>query len=242
MLRFFLSIKTYLWVTGLSIAVFLTGSLMIPHDLAFFSEINDMPLFSWISRNFSSTGRIFWIYILILLMFILWATTLICSIDAIIKRTRRNALIRVLSPQILHIAILFVLLGHAVSASTGYKEDISIKIGNSHELRGFSIRLENLEFINIPGENSTRWRAHLLIDGRKFIAEPARPAFYRGTGFFIKSAQQRKQKAIIGLVNDPGTTWEVAGAIIFIIGVAGIFWTRLNESQASGSRQGETNG
>jgi cytochrome c biogenesis factor len=242
MLRFFLSIKTYLWVTGLSIAVFLTGSLMIPNDLAYFSEINDMPLFIWLSRHMDAPQKLFWIYLIIILMSLLWLSTLICSIDAVIKRTRRNVIIRVLSPQILHLAILFVLLGHAVSAATGFKEDVSIKTGQSREVRGYNIRLEEIEFLNMPGENSTRWRVHLNIDGHEFSIEPAEPVFYKGTGFFIKSAQKKKQKALIGLVHDPGTIWEVAGAIIFVIGAAGIFWTKMNETQPAVTLQGESNG
>jgi hypothetical protein len=124
MLKFFLSIKTSLWLTGLSIGVFLTGSLYIPRNLALFSEINDIPLFTWLSENNHHLSKVFWIYLLIALMLLLWINTIVCSIDAIIKRTTWKSLVRVLSPQVLHIAILFVLLGYCVSASAGYKKDV----------------------------------------------------------------------------------------------------------------------
>jgi hypothetical protein len=48
-------------------------------------------------------------------------------------------------------------------------------------------------------------------------------------GFFAKSAQEKKMKAIIGLVYDPGVVWEITGAIVFVIGASGIFSVRLSE-------------
>ncbi|GAB4541490.1 MAG: hypothetical protein Fur0020_10930 [Thermodesulfovibrionia bacterium] len=69
----------------------------------------------------------------------------------------------------------------------------------------------------------------MRIDNYPYVLEVGRPAFYKGVGFFAKSAYQKKMKAVIGLVYDPGANWEVVGAVLFVIGSAGIFYTRLKE-------------
>jgi cytochrome c biogenesis factor len=229
MLKFFLSIKTYLWVSGLSIGVFLMGSLSLPRNLAVFSGINDMPLFQWLSLNSDVFKTVFWIYILCGLMLLLWISTLICSFDAVIKRMQWGALIRVLSPQVVHIALVLVLLGHGISALAGYKEDVTMDINDLHTMKGFELKVKNIEFFQNPGENSTRWRVHLKINNDVHMLESGKPAFFQGVGFFVKSAQEKKMKAIIGLVYDPGVVWEIAGAIAFVVGAAGIFTARLTE-------------
>jgi cytochrome c biogenesis factor len=229
MLKFFISIKTYLWVSGISIVVFLIGSLYIPSNLAVFSGINDMPLFQWLLLNNDVFKTVFWIYILCGLMLILWISTLICSFDTVIRRMKRGVLIRVLSPQVVHIALLLVLLGHGISASAGYKEDVSMGINVLHTMRGFGLKVRDIEFFQNPGENSTRWRVHLKINNDVHILETGKPAFYQGVGFFVKSAQEKKMKAIIGLVYDPGVVWELTGAIAFVVGAAGVFTARMSE-------------
>ncbi len=234
MLKFFLSMKTYLWLTGLSAGVFLIGSIYIPRNLAIFSEINDMPLFNWLSQNSNDLDKFIWIYILVGLMLLLWISTLICSLDAIIKKTTRKQLLRILSPQILHIAILFVLLGHGISAVSGYKVDVPMNMNDTREVKGFDLKVDNMEFFNNPGESSTRWRVHLKINDDLHQLAVGQPSFYNGVGFFAKSAQQKKRSAIIGLIYDPGVIWEMIGAVIFIVGAVGIFITRFNDKLPSG--------
>jgi cytochrome c biogenesis factor len=229
MLKFFLSIKTALWLTGLSIGVFLMGSLYIPKNLAVFSGVNDMPLLRWMFLNNEFLDKIFWIYILIGLILLISLNTFICSLDAVIKRTSWKTLIRVLSPQVLHIAIILVLLGHGISASVGYKHDVPMKKNEIYKAKGFNMRIRDMEFFKNPGENSTRWRVYLEINDDLQVIELGKPAFYNGVGFFAKSAQQRKMKAIIGLIYDPGVLWEIIGAIVFIIGASGVFYIRLSE-------------
>jgi cytochrome c biogenesis factor len=167
-------------------------------------------------------------------MLLLWICTLICSLDAIIKRTTRKQLVRILSPQILHAAILFVLIGYVVSASTGYKLDIPMNMDDTQEVKGFDLKVDDMEFFTNPGESSTRWRVHLRINNELHKLEVGQPSFYNSVGFFAKSAQKKKKSAIIGLIYDPGVIWEMIGAVTFIIGAAGIFITRFNDKLPSG--------
>ena len=222
--------------------VFLIGSFYIPQNLAVFSGINDMPLLKWLSMNNDSLDKLLWIYILTGLMMLLWISSLICSLDAIIKRTAWKGLIKVLSPQVLHLSIIFVLLGHGISAVTGYKQDVPMKINETYETKGFNMKISDMKFFKNPGENSTRWRVHLEINNDMHVLELGKPAFYNGVGFFAESAQEKKQKAIIGLIYDPGVLWEIIGAVTFVIGASGVFFTRFNEKPYLKFRKGELDG
>lgn len=230
MIKFFLSIKTTLWLTGISILAFVTGSFFIPKNLDVFSEINDTPLFKWLSINTSEIGKTFWIYAIICLMAILCLNTIVCSIDAVLRRLSWKGLINTLSPQILHIGVLFVLFGHFISAMTGYKQDIPMKKNMTTNFKEFNISLTGMNFSKSYDEDTTRWRVHLDIDNNQFIIEPARPAFYRNVYFFVKSADEKSMRAIIGLVYDPGVVWEILGAAVFILGAAGIFYRQITSS------------
>ena len=214
--------------------IFLIGSFYIPKNLAIFSGINDMPLINWLSLNNNVLDKLLWIYVLIGIMLLVWISTIICSLDAIIKRTTRKSLIRVLSPQILHIGVFLVILGHGISALSGYKHDVSMTALDSYEVKGFNMKINNMDFYKKPGENSTRWRVFLEIDNKKHTLEVGKPAFYKNVGFFVKSAREKKQLAIIGLIYDPGVVWEIIGAVVFVIGAAGVFYTKLNEGPPSG--------
>lgn len=227
MLRFLLSIRTFLWLAGVCAGFFIVGSFFIPRNLDVFSEINEMPLFAWISKNTSEAGVSFWIYALIVAVALMAVNLLVCTVDALLKRgTWRRILVNV-SPHVLHIGVLLVLLGHLMSASSGYKVDLPMSLHEEREFKEFHLGIREIEFVNISGEDSTRWRVHLDVDGEVSVVEPARPFFRGGVAFFAKSAQQRKMTAIVGVVYDPGVPWEVAGALLFLLGSAGILYSQL---------------
>ena len=226
MLRFFLSIKTSLWLTGISIVIFLIGSVYIPRNLDVFSGINETPLFKWLSQNAGDLDKLLWIYILLVLMLLICINMFVCAIDTIMRKISWKVLVEVLSPQILHIGVMFVLFGHLISASTGYKQDIPMDMNTTLAIKGFNVSIHNIEFLKKQDEDSTRWRIHLKINDNLHLLEPARPSFYKGVGFFTKSVEQKKMRIIIGMVYDPGVLWEIIGAVVFVIGAFGIFYLR----------------
>lgn len=227
MLRVLKSIKTALVIISISMIIFLSGSFIIPKNLQFFSEINDMPLFKWLSLN-KDIKKTFWIYLAILAMAFLSLNMIVCLIDDLIKRLSPEVLIQRLSPHIIHAGVLLVLLGHLVSASAGFKKDLSLRTGEEIVMNGIRIKIESIEFVDIKGEDQSRWRVYLNVsDGihsRNAITEPAKPVFYR-YAIYAKSAEP-DGRVILGIVNDLGARWEVAGALIFIIGAGGLFWSR----------------
>lgn len=229
MLRLFLSIKTYLWLTGIAGGLFLAGSLYIPGNLDIFSGINDIPLFQWLVMNAGCAGTCYWIYLLIGIMALLGINMIVCSIDVIIKRLSWSRMVDVLSPQVLHAAILLVLAGHFISATAGYREDIPMIVGDDRRVKGFDLKIDTIENLQIRGEGSTRWRVFMSINNERRVLEPGRPSFYRGAGFFIRSAEREKGRAIIGVVSDPGVWWQIAGAAAFVVGAFGVFGAKVSE-------------
>lgn len=229
MMKFFTSLKTSLWIMGLSMIVYALGSFLIPLHLDVFSEINDMPLFSWLSLNRGELGASFWIYPLLALMALLAVNILVCGYDSLARGLRGGGIVELLAPQFLHLGVIIVLFGHLVSASTGYKEDVSLGLNDPRQVRGHRLELISLDFLNVIGEDSTRWRVGLVVDGRSAVLEPARPFFFKRTGYFAKSVSQKKERALIGLVYDPGVPWELAGAFFFILGGTGLFWSRIRK-------------
>ncbi len=223
MIKFFTSIKTSLWLMGISMVVYALGAFFIPQNLDVFSEINDMPLFTWFSRNREFAGTFFWICLLVAFMALLSINTIVCSIDALVRGLTRKRFVEVLSPQVLHLGVIFILFGHLVSAAAGYRQDVPMNLGETRQIRGFTIGVESVEFVQLKGEDSTRWRVGLKINDIRRVLEPARPAFFSHVGFFAKSAQQGKNKAIVGLVYDPGVFWEILGALVFFVGAGGLF-------------------
>jgi cytochrome c biogenesis factor len=231
-LRVLKSVKTALYLMGISMIVFLAGSVYIPKNLAVFSEINDMPLFQWLYDNREHAGKTYWIYAQLLLMAVFSLNMLVCTVYGLIDKNNLGNLVRKLSPHIIHTGVLLVLFGHLVSAGYGFKIDIPINAGERVSVERLTVNLKRVDLVSIQGENQQRWLLSLNViqDGREIesVVEPAKPIFLGGIGIFAKSADE-DGRAILGIVRDPGVRWEIAGAILFMIGAMGIFLSKYSK-------------
>lgn len=227
--RLLTSVKTALYATGISILVFLAGSVYIPNNLDIFSEINDFPLFRWLSDNSAHINKTYWIYLQIALMAVLSLNMVVCIIDELIRRVTIHNLIQKLSPHILHAGVILVLFGHLVSGGFGYKQDIPSRTGESVMVENMKVGIQKVELLQREGEDQRRWNVEIAIDEGTHtstkVTGPASPVFIGGLGIFAKSAEESGE-VLLGIVRDPGVKWEIAGAIVFIIGSLGIFWSR----------------
>ncbi len=227
--RILKSIKTGLYVTGISILVFLAGSVYIPNNLDIFSEINDFPLFHWLTDNNAHIGKTYWIYCQVVLMAALALNMVICTIDELIQRLTAHNLVLKLSPHILHAGVILVLFGHLVSGGFGYKKDIPARAGETIVVEDMQVDIKKVDLVQKEGEDQRRWNVKIsIVDGTHTITKitgPASPVFINGIGIFAKSAEE-SGKVLLGIVRDPGVKWEIGGAIIFMIGSLGIFWSR----------------
>jgi cytochrome c biogenesis factor len=229
MLTVLRSIKTSLYLIAVSVFVFLAGSIYIPHNLDVFSEVNDMPIFRWLFENMDALSKAYWIYLQVLLMAALSLNMIVCTIDSLRDKLTTRNVIQNISPHVLHIGILLVLIGHLVSGTWGYKKDYVVTEGGSIAHNRMHVYVDNIDLVEIEGENQMRWRVNVraLSDDNSIngLLEPASPLFFEGVGIYVKSADE-KGRSVIGVVRDPGVKWEITGALVFILGAAGLFWSR----------------
>jgi len=229
MLDLLKSIKTALWILAISILIFVAGSMYIPRNLDIFSEINDMPLFKWLNQNGEHIAKTYWIHAGLVLMAALSLNMVVCTFYELREKLSLKVLVQRLSPQVLHAGVLLVLFGHLMSGMSGYKKDVPLHLGSEIRIEGMSIMITNITFSERKGEDQRRWNVETQIKSEKgtiqSIIAPARPVFMAGMGIFVKSVEE-SGRVLVGFVRDPGVKWEIAGAVVFLLGALGIFWSR----------------
>jgi cytochrome c biogenesis factor len=231
---FLLSLKTAFGLFLASIAICVTGSLILPANLAFFSGIDDTPLFRWLS-DAGEPGLTWWIYVMIAMMGVLALSTIICTADALLKMRGKN-LIAKLSPQVMHAGILLVLLGHLLSASMGSKADVLIRKGEVKPLSGgVEILLNDVGVETDEAGYYTDWMADIWYfeKGKKVAEEilrPAHPLYFGGLGLYFKTINvEDNPSALIRVCRDPGALWALLGGALVGIGGLGFLYGRFKD-------------
>ncbi|RMG05710.1 MAG: hypothetical protein D6726_00815 [Nitrospirae bacterium] len=232
-----LSIKTAFSIMNLFILFAFLGSIIFPRNLAFFSGIDETPLFKWLATE-GKIGITWWIYALILSLALLGINTVFCTADAFLRRLSRRNLLLKLSPQIMHIGVLFVMLGHLLTAATGLKEDILLEKGKPPvEVNGLHVRLDDLDVKTDEEGYDIDWRAVVEVDGkegkRQLQLRPSRPVYYGSVGFFIQAAtkDETEVSALVRLTVDPGALWALLGGILLSLGGMGFIYSRFSMVQ-----------
>ncbi len=232
LIQFFLSLKTAFWLFLLFLVVLFIGSLSLPNNLAFFSGIDDTPLFKWLAAT--GTMRItWWIYALIALLALLAVSTIFCTIEALLKRTGRRQLALKLSPQVMHIGVLFIMLGHLLTASLGSKTDLLIKQGERMTVSGdAAITLQDIKVWKDQNGYDADWEAKLIWSegGNKLIEtslRPARPRYVGLFGLYSRSVSlEPDRSALIRVCKDPGAAWALLGGVLLSAGGLGFLYGR----------------
>ena len=220
-----------------TIGVCLMGSLMLPTHLAFFSGIDETPLFEWL-REAGEFGNTWWIYSMVICFGLLGVTTALCTLDALLKlRGRRDLIVR-LFPQLMHIGVLLIMLGHLLTAWQGTRVDLLLEEGQSAELAGGIVM--TVERVGIEGEKEgyyDDWQAHLIFTGddgnkQESLLRPVSPVSMGGRSLFFRSItlppkdSGQRPSALIRVVRDPGVLWALAGGLLLVIGAIGFLSTR----------------
>lgn len=239
-IRFFLSIKTaFGFFLVLSVICFY-GSLSLPGNLAFFSGIDDTPLFRWLgeAKGFTTT---WWIWLFIAVLAVLALNTMVCTVEALLFRLNRRALIVKLSPQVMHVGVLFIMLGHLLTASLGVKLDIDLAQGETKRVEGnASVTLENVSVTEDENGYVIDWEAKLrwLKDGKGtgiMSLRPSRPLYVGGYGLYSKSVLVDKEgsSALIRVSRDPGALWALLGGLMLCVGGGSFLYGRFRSSNSA---------
>lgn len=219
---FFLSLRTAVWLLLALLFMLLYGSLAMPakHE---FSSINDMPLFDWLRNN--NAGITWWLYGSIVLLSLLTANTILCSIESLIKKQRYKKWLLIISPQIIHIGFLFMLLAHLLSSAGSFKGTAVAYEGSSLILpNNLTLEVKNIMIDIDQSGYVTDWTANIeYLSGGEKIKEdflrPNSPSFYKGLGIYLKNIQEYPVKAVLLEVSrEPGAAWALIGGILFMLG------------------------
>jgi hypothetical protein len=233
MARFFLSLKTAFGLFLLFVLIAFVGSLMLPKNLAFFSGIDDTPLFKWLSA-YGKFNLTWWIYALILMLALLAVSTIFCTVEGLLKMPGRRNLILKLSPQIMHIGVLFIMLGHLLTASVGFRSDVLIKKGSKEAIGGGrELYLNDVKAETDKNGYYTDWAAELswLEGGREIrkTLRPVHPLYIGGLGLYFKSVDMTDEpSALIRVCRDPGALWAFMGGILISAGGLGFIYGRFS--------------
>jgi len=239
-LNFFLSIKTAFGFFLFFVAVMLYGSLSLPNNLAFFSGIDDAPLFRWLAEA-KGFGTTWWIHAMILGFALFAVNTLVCTGDVLLFRLGRRAFVAKLSPQVMHIGVLFAMLGHLLTASLGVKLDIDLRKGETKAVSATAaLALEDVRVREDTNGYAVDWEVVVrwIEDGKRSGAlglRPVHPLYFGSYGVYTKSVNTDKDgaSALIRVSRDPGAPWALLGGALLCIGGAGFLYGRFGSRAAS---------
>jgi hypothetical protein len=231
-MAFFLSLKTAFGLFLLFIVILFIGSLSLPNNLAFFSGIDEVPLFRWLVQA-GNVPITWWIYVLIVLLGVLAMSTIFCTVEALLKRMNGRQLVLKLSPQVMHIGVLFIMLGHLLTASMGFKMDLLLKQGESRAIAGTAeVALQGVKVWKDANGYDTDWEATLeWTEGGKRTATALRPVHPRYIGMFglysTSVSLEPERSALIRICKDPGAVWALLGGFLLSAGGAGFLYGRV---------------
>lgn len=225
MKNFFLSLKTTVWTLLILVSVFFVGSYMMPAYRDVFSPMNEDILIRWIGEEaVANIRQTWWFFISVAGLLVLTANTIVCSIHAIRGKWSRSDFLVRISPQIVHIAFLFILLAHLLSTIAGYKTSgILPERGFARLPEGRGLYLEKID-VQTSGGYMQDWSAKVSVyENNRPVKSgalgPNQPLFYKGTGIYLKSLNyDRGPAALLLIAKDPGAVWALIGGILFILG------------------------
>ena len=221
---FFFSLRTTLWLLGVSL-VFMFAGAFIMRGKSEFRELHSTPLFEWIQNQ--PLNLTWWLWCLIGLLAVLTVNTLFCSVESIIKKRKVTQWLLLISPQIIHIGFLFILLAHLLSGIGASQKLLPAREGTQLKIAGNDTVLK-VNNINIKLDyygNIEDWAVAVeyLSKGKSFLKDTIRPndpSVLQGFNINVKDLRSHPVKAVLLQINrEPGALWALVGGILFTVGI-----------------------
>jgi cytochrome c biogenesis protein ResB len=220
---FFTSLRTTIWLSfGLIFLLFAGGFIMPSHEE--FQSLHTTPLFAWLAEN--DPGVTWWLYAALAVLTLLAANTLVCSIEALIKKRSARTWLLTISPQVIHIGFLFILLAHLLSSYDSYQGMAMVREGDRLPLPdGITVAVDGIHAAMDPRGFISDWSADIrYVRGDQpatgGTVRPNEPLLYGGFGLYIKTVKFEPYPiALIQVSRDPGAPYALIGGIFFLIGM-----------------------
>jgi hypothetical protein len=223
-----ISLELGLWLLGLVAAALAAGSFLLTGEYA--AAINSLPLFGWLAET--PLSHAWWLWLAVVLLGLLVANTLCCSIDTLCQRWRRMGPVALVAPQFVHAGFLLIVVAHLMSAMGSSVERIPVTEGTVAHLpdaRPFGVAAITVN--SSPTGMALGFSAELAIDpripGQRVVISPIHPWFSNGYGVYIKQATLYPYpRALLEVHREPGAGLALVGAAIFVIGNVLVLWLR----------------
>ena len=226
MMRFFLSLKTTVWLLFILVCLFFIGSYMMPVHREVFAAMNEDILFHWVTDvAVSSMWYTWWLFGAAAVLAALTLNTILCSIEAVRGRWTRSDFLLRISPQVMHAGFLFILLAHLLGAGWGYKLSGIMPEGSyaplpeerSLLLKKITVKTDARGFMLDWAADAELYENNQVV--KRGTLGPNAPLFYNGTGVYLKSLNfDRGPAAILVVAKDPGAVWALVGGLLFLVG------------------------
>jgi hypothetical protein len=223
-IRFFLSLRTSMWLLGFLLVMFCAGAFIMPGREEF-QGIHTIPMLEWLKKQ--PLGITWWLWCIIGILTLLTINTLFCSIESIVKKGKVNQWLLLISPQIIHAGFLFMLLAHLLSAYGGFQ---SLAVAGEGSLLKLSkgkafLKVKEIHIRTDAQGYISNWNVdvHFMSDGKILYRDtirPNSPSIRMGLNINVKDLRGFPHKAVLLQVNsEPGAFWALVGGILFMIGI-----------------------
>ena len=222
-MNFFLSLRTAIWLIVALLILLFCGSVVMPVTKEF-QALHSMPLFQWMTEN--SPGITWWLWGTLVVLSVLTANTLLCSIESVVRKKTARRWLLIISPQLVHAGFMFILLAHLLSSYSSFRgtgvvyENGGLKLPN-----GTGVIFRNFHIDADPAGYARDWSADVeyIKGGRSLRSDrirPNNPSFQDGLGIYIKNLQlQPYRAALIEVCREPGAPWALVGSLFFMAGM-----------------------
>jgi hypothetical protein len=219
--------RIYESLASLSLGLWFMGGVMVLMAVGSFggedaASLNEMPLFAWLGSAPLSAS--WWLWGTLVLLALMVANTLLCSVEAVRTRIGKGGLPALLAPQLMHVGFLLIVLAHFLSAKGGAKQAMQLFEGS--DLRfpgGSSVVVDAIEVQTGPRGMPLDYRARLRVmengGTTPVTVRPNEPLFHGGLGIYLKHAEPFPvPTAYVEIHREPGAGWALAGALLFTVG------------------------
>lgn len=222
-LDFFISLRTAVWLLfSLIFLLFAGGFIMPAHEE--FQSLHTIPLFAWLGDN--DPGVTWWLYGSLIVLSLLAANTLVCSIESLFRKRSARTWLLTISPQVIHIGFLFILLAHLLSSYDSFQGMAMVREGEQLPLPdGITVVIDGIHAGIDPRGYVNEWSADVrYVQGDRPAAggaiRPNDPLFYGGYGLYIKTVKfEPYPTALIQVSRDPGAPYALIGGVLFLVGM-----------------------
>jgi hypothetical protein len=216
------SLRTTIWLLPILLALLFYGSIMMQGGEEY-QSLQALPLFRWLLISPLSTT--WWLWTAMGVLVLLTINTLICTLEAVVRKRRNKQLMVILSPQIIHAGFLFILLAHLLSSYGSVKGSAYVSEGTVLELSDkLNVRFERIGADSDPRGYITGWTVSIGYHrGERFLRDdlirPNSPSFQDGFGIYVKAVRVSPYPvALVEVSREPGAIFALAGGILFVAG------------------------